>query len=128
MIKRSVKPSIWIWSILALLCLPARAQESAPADSAQQGQAASQTAPPESDAGVIDESQRVGLPLNGRSYSQLATLEGGVSDPFGGGKQGGGSGGLTVSGGRGEWTFSSMKDFLTLEKAKFENHLAEFRA
>ena len=29
----------------------------------------------------ISESQLVGLPLNGRSYSQLATLQAGVSDP-----------------------------------------------
>ena len=49
----------------------------------------------------ISESQLVGLPLNGRSYSQLATLQSGVSDPFGGSAQrGGGSGGLTVAGGR----------------------------
>ena len=31
----------------------------------------------------IDESQLVGLPLNGRSYSQLATLQAGVSDTSG---------------------------------------------
>ena len=49
----------------------------------------------------ISESQLVGLPLNGRSYSQLATLQPGVSDPFAGsGSRGGGSGGLTVAGGR----------------------------
>ena len=49
----------------------------------------------------ISESQLAGLPLNGRSYSQLATLQGGVSDPFAGSSsRGGGSGGLTISGGR----------------------------
>ena len=52
-------------------------------------------------AGQISESQLVGLPLNGRSYSQLATLQAGVSDPFAGSSsRGGGSGGLTVAGGR----------------------------
>ena len=52
-------------------------------------------------AGQISESQLVGLPLNGRSYSQLATLQAGVSDPFAGSaSRGGGSGGITVAGGR----------------------------
>ena len=54
-------------------------------------------------AGVIDESQLVGLPMNGRSYTQLATLVAGVSDPTGGGRQGGTGSSITVSGGRGEW-------------------------
>ena len=49
----------------------------------------------------ISESQLVGLPLNGRSYSQLATLQAGVSDPTAAsGSRGIGGGGLTVSGGR----------------------------
>ncbi|MCH8269523.1 MAG: carboxypeptidase regulatory-like domain-containing protein, partial [Acidobacteria bacterium] len=49
----------------------------------------------------IDESQLVGLPLNGRSYSQLATLQAGVSDTSGAsGARGVGGGGLTVAGGR----------------------------
>jgi len=56
----------------------------------------------------ISESQLVGLPLNGRSYSQLATLQSGVTDPLGGSTtRGGGSGSLTVSGGR-----SSSNTFL----------------
>jgi len=46
--------------------------------------------------------QLAGLPLNGRSYNQLATLQAGVSDPSGGSSsRGGGSGNLTVVGGRG---------------------------
>ena len=50
----------------------------------------------------IDESQLVGLPLNGRSYNQLATLEAGVSDTSSqSASRGLGSGSLNVSGGRG---------------------------
>ncbi|MBI3894427.1 MAG: TonB-dependent receptor [Acidobacteria bacterium] len=53
-------------------------------------------------ASRIDESQLVGLPLNGRSYNQLATLEAGVSDTSSASASRGlGSGGLNVSGGRG---------------------------
>jgi len=49
----------------------------------------------------IDESLLVGLPLNGRSYSQLATLQGQISDPFSASaSRGVGSGNLTVAGGR----------------------------
>ncbi|OGQ58287.1 MAG: hypothetical protein A3J24_10095 [Deltaproteobacteria bacterium RIFCSPLOWO2_02_FULL_53_8] len=50
----------------------------------------------------IDESQLVGLPLNGRSYNQLATLEAGVSDTSSqSSSRGLSSGSLNVSGGRG---------------------------
>jgi hypothetical protein len=49
----------------------------------------------------INQTQLSGLPLNGRSYNQLATLQAGVSDPSGGSaSRGGGSGSLTVVGGR----------------------------
>ena len=49
----------------------------------------------------ISEQQLIGLPLNGRSYSQLATLQPGVSDPSSGSaSRGGGSGSLTIAGGR----------------------------
>ncbi|MBI3939537.1 MAG: TonB-dependent receptor [Acidobacteria bacterium] len=49
----------------------------------------------------IDESQLVGLPLNGRSYSQLATLQAGISETGGGQtSRGVGGGSLSVSGGR----------------------------
>ncbi len=49
----------------------------------------------------ISESQLVGLPLNGRSYTQLATLEAGVSDTTAASSSRGiGGGGLTISGGR----------------------------
>ena len=57
---------------------------------------------------LIREDQLVGLPLNGRSYNQLATLQAGVADPVGSSAaQGGGSGNLTVAGGR-----SSANNFL----------------
>ncbi|MBI3939948.1 MAG: TonB-dependent receptor [Acidobacteria bacterium] len=56
----------------------------------------------------ISESQLVGLPLNGRSYSQLATLQAGMADPSGEqASRGIGGGNLTVSGGR-----SSSNNFL----------------
>ena len=59
-------------------------------------------------ANLIREDQLIGLPLNGRSYSQLATLQAGVADPVGSSAaQGGGSGSLTVAGGR-----SSANNFL----------------
>ena len=49
----------------------------------------------------IDESQLVGLPLNGRSYNQLAALQAGVSDTSSASASRGLSGGgLNVSGGR----------------------------
>ena len=49
----------------------------------------------------ISELQLVGLPLNGRSYSQLATLQAGVADTAGEQSSRGVSGGsLTVAGGR----------------------------
>ena len=50
---------------------------------------------------AISENQLVGLPLNGRSYSQLATLEAGVSgDSSGSGSRGISTGGLNIVGGR----------------------------
>ncbi|MBI2819094.1 MAG: TonB-dependent receptor [Acidobacteria bacterium] len=56
---------------------------------------------PAAEANRIGEDQLVGLPLNGRSYSQLATLQNAISDPFGGSSvRGGGGGSLTVAGGR----------------------------
>ncbi len=76
-----------------------------------QGTGATREAPAVSQSSVggqISESQLAGLPLNGRSYNQLATLQGSMVDPLGGNAQrGGGSGSLTVSGGR-----SSSNTFL----------------
>ncbi|MCZ6752043.1 MAG: carboxypeptidase-like regulatory domain-containing protein, partial [Acidobacteria bacterium] len=52
-------------------------------------------------ANLIREDQLIGLPLNGRSYSQLATLQAGVSDTSAAsGSRGVGGGSLTVAGGR----------------------------
>jgi carboxypeptidase family protein len=52
-------------------------------------------------ANLINENQLLGLPLNGRSYSQLATLEAGVSDTSSTSASRGVSGGsLSVSGSR----------------------------
>ena len=52
-------------------------------------------------SGQISESQLAGLPLNGRSYSQLATLQAGVTDTSAGsGSRGVGGGSLTIAGGR----------------------------
>ncbi|MBI4456658.1 MAG: TonB-dependent receptor [Acidobacteria bacterium] len=49
----------------------------------------------------ISESQLIGLPLQGRSYSQLATLHAGISDPSPASPSRGiGGGGLNVGGGR----------------------------
>nr|ADC35895.1 TonB-dependent receptor [uncultured bacterium 246] len=83
--------------LLAGLALPLRAQqEQKPA--ANSGGAASQS---NSKAALINESLLVGLPLNGRSYTQLATLEAGVSDPSAASaSRGVGGGSLTVSGSR----------------------------
>ncbi|HWP86226.1 MAG TPA: TonB-dependent receptor [Terriglobia bacterium] len=51
--------------------------------------------------GQISDSQLAGLPLNGRSYSQLATLQAGVTDSAAGSaSRGVGGGSLTVAGGR----------------------------
>jgi hypothetical protein len=50
---------------------------------------------------LIQQSQLVGLPLNGRSYSQLATLQSDVSDTASGSaSRGTGGGNLTMAGGR----------------------------
>src|SRR5687768_14481884 len=57
--------------------------------------------PPTEPFPEIDASQLVGLPLNGRSYSQLATLEAGVSETSAqSAARGFGSGSLNVSGAR----------------------------
>ncbi|OFW04497.1 MAG: hypothetical protein A3G20_04625 [Acidobacteria bacterium RIFCSPLOWO2_12_FULL_59_11] len=57
--------------------------------------------PPTAAANLISESQLLGLPLNGRSYSQLATLQAGVSDSSAASaSRGVGGGNLSVSGSR----------------------------
>jgi hypothetical protein len=94
------------WALLLALPLKIDAQQSAPvvapaapnpANSVADGAARPTAAP----ANRINESLLVGLPLNGRSYSQLATLEAGVSDPSSvNSSRGTGGGSLNVSGGR----------------------------
>ena len=75
---------------------PAASGRAAPGAGQEAGRASSVAA-----AQTISESQLVGLPLNGRSYSQLATLQAGVTDPSAGSSsRGGGSGSLNVVGGR----------------------------
>ncbi|MGH9786188.1 MAG: TonB-dependent receptor domain-containing protein, partial [Terriglobia bacterium] len=55
----------------------------------------------ETPSGRISELQLAGLPLNGRSYNQLATLQAGVADTAGEqSSRGVGGGSLTVAGGR----------------------------
>ena len=56
---------------------------------------------PQQEVGRISESQLSGLPLNGRSYSQLATLQAGVSDSSASSASRGiGGGSLSMSGSR----------------------------
>ncbi|MBI4458892.1 MAG: TonB-dependent receptor, partial [Acidobacteria bacterium] len=74
-------------------------EESAPAAASE---SASQA--PSRSGRVINESELTGLPLNGRSVSQLATLEAGVNESATDTRQGrSGGGNLTVSGGRAAW-------------------------
>ena len=79
----------------------------APAANAAQGssESARQASNQNGGGGRISEEELAGLPLNGRSYSQLATLQGGVSETgdsggSGAASRGVGGGGLSVSGGR----------------------------
>src|SRR5262245_6557551 len=75
------------------------AQERQP--SAPGGKEAGAEGTPTNKANLIDESLLVGLPLNGRSYTQLVTLEAGVSDSSSASaSRGVGGGNLTFSGSR----------------------------
>ncbi|MBI2816982.1 MAG: TonB-dependent receptor [Acidobacteria bacterium] len=85
--------------LIAINAAALRAQEAANTQKNKPTAAGAQPSP--SSAGEISGTQLLGLPLNGRSYGQLATLQAGVSDP--GAEQssrGGGGGNLTISGGR----------------------------
>ena len=83
----------------AALPLVSQSQPAAPPASAQNAQSGSE--PGANQGSQISESQLIGLPLNGRSYSQLATLQGGISDTSGASaSRGTGGGSLNVVGGR----------------------------
>src|SRR2546422_5587563 len=49
--------------------------------SATDGKGSAEESSPSTKASLIDQSLLVGMPLNGRSYTQLVTLDAGVSDP-----------------------------------------------
>src|ERR1051326_3165830 len=70
-------------ALLALqLCLPAgrlKAQGGEPG--AKEGKDSAAESSSSGKTSLIDESLLVGMPLNGRSYTQLVTLDAGVSDP-----------------------------------------------
>lgn len=69
-------------------------KEAAPVSTAEESSS-------EASENTINESQLLGLPLNGRSYSQLATLQAGVSDSSSSSaSRGVGGGSLSVSGSR----------------------------
>ena len=97
----------WLAAVILSLCLPCGGQAQQAATQGEQNNQPDQQTSSSSDtrpaAGVIDQSQLTGLPMNGRSYTQLATLQAGISDPSGGGRQGGQGASITISGGRGEW-------------------------
>src|SRR3989449_1020773 len=63
--------------LLPVMQLSAQDSEKKPTD----GKGSAEESSPSTKASLIDESLLVGLPLNGRSYTQLVTLDGGVSDP-----------------------------------------------
>ena len=75
--------------------VPAPEQDPQPPGSGDAKPSASQT------ANLISQNQLIGLPLNGRSYSQLATLQSDVTDTAAGSaSRGTGGGSLTMAGGR----------------------------
>src|SRR3989441_2751604 len=63
--------------LLPVMQLSAQDSEKKPTD----GKGSAEESSPSTKASLIDESLLVGMPLNGRSYTQLVTLDGGVSDP-----------------------------------------------
>lgn len=103
-----VRRGNWIeWALTALLCiLPAppgvaQAPENPSAGSASASHTEAAQAGARAATSMISESQLSGLPLNGRSYSQLATLQAGVSDSSASSASRGTSGGsLSMSGSR----------------------------
>jgi hypothetical protein len=108
-------PRLWRWLNLILLPLfyasfcpyllgqstvagnPAQVQQ-APVSS---GSSVPSVVPRSGGARQINENELVGLPLNGRSYSQLATLQAGVTETStGSSSRGGGGASINVVGGR----------------------------
>ena len=78
---------------------PPEEAEQYPGIAREEEEAASPSSP--ASGNLIRESQLVGLPLNGRSYSQLATLQSDVTDTASGSaSRGTGGGSLTMGGGR----------------------------
>ena len=90
MIRRWLWGAVWALALQLAFQVPASSQgstqQSGKAPVAPQPDSQFAASSVSSGSGQIDEAQLVGLPLNGRNYSQLATLPSGVSDTFGGGK------------------------------------------
>ena len=105
---RSAEKGLTIWVVVLLVLFWPATEAAGQAPGSGEGErdvqgAESKTADgtSASTARRISEDQLVGLPLNGRSYSQLATLEAGVSDTASAsGARGVGGGSLTVAGSR----------------------------
>ena len=74
------KGMAWLMLLALLGCMPRALAQEAAKPEAKAPAATPASAPATGKPSMISESQLSGLPLNGRSYSQLATLQAGVSD------------------------------------------------
>jgi len=96
------------WTLVLFFLRTAELNAQEPETSTKNSKAGVKESDPTARPNLIDESLLAGLPLNGRSYTQLVTLEAGVSDPSSASSSRGVSGGgLTFSGSR-----SSSNNFL----------------